>query len=306
MKVLPVRHSESHTGRGIILPALFLMAFVCSCANSRFATGPETSDIEALPGYRGHIQVVEYPCSEPALSKRRMVVYLPHGYNENTSRRYPVLYLLHGARGNEVTWIERGDAFHTLDSLSLEGRVKDFIVVMPNLNNYCSDKEYRNGHPVNALRAFWMIDGETEVHFMYDVVSRVDSLYRTIPEKSARAIAGMSTGGLQALYLSANNPDTFDYIGLFSPYTRDFIFGLRHPEFYGGLYRKLGVQFRDPPKYYCMMIGTSDIFYPEMKSFDRSLTRRGYGHDFVVTSGGHKWINWRKYLIGFYQKAFQD
>ena len=147
---------------------------------------------------------------------------------------------------------------------------------------------------------------KAEVYFMDDIVARVDSLYRTIPEKSSRAIAGMSTGGLQALYMAANYPDSFDYIGLFSPYTRDSIFGLRHPEFYGGLYRKLKVQFREPPRYFGLMIGRKDIFYPEMKSFDRSLSKRGYGHELIVTSGGHKWTNWRKYLIDFYQKTFKD
>ena len=290
----------------LFIPVLVLISLACSCANIRYAMGPESSDIESLPGYRGKIQVVEYPCSEPALTKRRMVVYLPEDYDKNATRRYPVLYLIHGARGNEVTWIERGDAFHTLDSLRLAGKAGDFILVMPNLNNYHSDREYRNGHPVNPVRAFWLIDGEAEVYFMDDIVARVDSLYRTIPEKSSRAIAGMSTGGLQALYMAANHPDSFDYIGLFSPYTRDSIFGLRHPEFYGGLYRKLKVQFQESPRYYGLMIGRKDIFYPEMKSFDRSLTKRGYGHEFIVTSGGHKWTNWRKYLIDFYQKTFKD
>ena len=288
------------------IPVLALLLVIYSCSNARYAMGPETSDIESLPGYRGKVQAVEYPSSEPALTKRRMVVYLPEGYDENPDKRYPVLYLLHGARGNEVTWIERGDAFMTLDSLRLKGAARDFILVLPNLNNYYSDKEYRNGHPVNAVRAFWLIDGETEVYFMNDVVERVDSMFRTIPEKSSRAIAGMSTGALQALYMAANNPDSFDYVGLFSPYTRDSIFGLRHPEFYGGLYRKLRIQFQKPPQYFGIMIGTSDIFYMENKSFDRSLTRKGYGHEFIVTDGGHKWTNWRKYLIGFYQTVFKD
>ena len=74
----------------------------------------------------------------------------------------------------------------------------------------------------------------------------------------------------------------------------------------GGLYRKLRIQFQKPPQYFGMMIGTSDIFYMENKSFDRSLTRKGYGHEFIVTDGGHKWTNWRKYLIGFYQTVFKD
>ena len=90
----------------LFIPVLVLISLACSCANIRYAMGPESSDIETLPGYRGNIQVVEYPCSEPALTKRRMVVYLPEDYDKNATRRYPVLYLIHGARGNEVTWID--------------------------------------------------------------------------------------------------------------------------------------------------------------------------------------------------------
>lgn len=299
------RPSNPTTLKSRGLPALALILILCACANARYASGPDTTDIESLPGYRGIIEAVEYPCSEPTLTKRRMTVYLPPDYYENPTRRYPVMYVIHGARGNEVTWIEKGDAFLTLDSLSLAGAVQDFILVLPNLNNYFSDKEYRNGHPVNAVRAFWIVDGDTEVHFMDDVVARVDSLYRTIPEKSSRAIAGMSTGGLQALYLSANSPDSFGYIGLFSPYTRDTFFGLKHPEFYGGLNRKLRVQFQDPPEYYGMMIGKRDIFYIEVSSFDRRLTKLGYPHEFTATPGGHKWNNWRSYLVSFYQTAFK-
>ncbi len=289
--------------RHLLIPLLLVLA---SCANARYAMGPESSDIESLPNYRGTIRTVTYPSSEEHLKERRMVVYLPESYRKEPERRYPVMYLLHGARGNEITWVERGDAFMILDSLSLAGAMEDFILVMPNVNNYFSEKDYKNGHAVNAVRAFWVVDGEVETYFMRDVVGTVDSLFRTIPEKSARAIAGMSTGGLQAIYLSANNPDSFDYIGLFSPYAYDTFFGLAHPEFYGGLGRKMRRQFEDVPDYYGIMIGDADIFYPHMKCFDRMMTRKGYRHDFVVKPGGHEWYNWRKFLIIFSEKVFKS
>ncbi len=276
-----------------------------SCANARYAMGPETSDIEALPGYEGTIKAITYKSSEPRVSFRRFVAYLPKGYGNVPGKRYPVMYLLHGARGNEVTWIERGDALITLDSLRAEGAAEDFILILANVNNYFSDKEYRNGHAINAVRAFWLVDGETETHFMEDLVHTVDSVLLTIPEKESRAIAGMSTGGMQAAFLSANHPGSFGYVGLFSGYKYNTVFGLRHPEFYCGINRKMKAQFADPPKYYGLMIGDTDIFYPHNRMFDRDMTRKNYAHEMLVTPGGHEWYNWRKFLIHFYGKVFK-
>ena len=181
-----------------ILPYIMLLALACSCATARYAAGPKTDEILAISGYDGIIEAVTYPCSEPDLTERRMVVYLPASYYEDTLRRYPVMYLLHGARGNEITWHEYGDAFHRLDSLRRLGLAGDFILVQPNLNNYRDDRDYKDGRPVPAVRAFWLLDGEAETYFHKDILERVDSLYRTVPGKEGRAIAGMSSGALQA------------------------------------------------------------------------------------------------------------
>lgn len=285
-----------------ILTSLMALA---SCANSRYASGPDTEDIEALPGYRGTIQALSYQSSEKNLDERRLTIYLPPGYFKEPQRRYPVMYLLHGARGNEVTWIERGDCLKTLDSLYAGGAVDEFILVLPNSNNYFGRKDYKNGRAVNAVRAFWTVDGDAESFFMKDVVAAVDGRYRTIPDKNGRAIAGMSTGALQAMYISANWPDSFAYVGLFSPYAYDELAEMRNPQFYEALTCKMRTQFSNPPSFYGLYIGNKDIFYPHMMLFDRSLTRRGYKHELVVTPGGHEWYNWRKYLIMFYQEAFR-
>lgn len=267
--------------------------------------GPASADIEAIPGYEGTVRAVYYKSSEPDLDHRRMTVYLPKGYNDNPAKRYPVMYVLHGARGNEVTWIERGECLITLDSLRAAGAARDFILVLTNENNYFGKKDYKDGHAVNAVRAFWTVDGETESFFIKDIVATVDSMFRTVPRKEARAIAGMSTGALQALYISANNPDEFDYIGLFSPYAYDLCAQLRYPSFYTALGRKMRQQFEEAPAYFGIMIGKTDFFYPHMLLFDRSLTNRGFKHEFVVTSGGHEWYNWRRYLIHFYERSFK-
>lgn len=278
--------------------------FTVSCAAGRYASGPYGSEIKSIRSCDGTVEVVNYPSSEPALTEKRMVVYLPPDYYTDTLRNYPVLYLLHGARGNEVTWFERGDAFRKLDSLRRADQAEDFILVLPNTNNYYNDKDYMYGRPLPAMRAFWLVSGETERYFIHDVVDRVDSLYRTIDDRSARAIVGMSSGGLQALHLSANS-GLFDYVGLFSSYAKPTFAALGHGDVYGPLWPKLEEQFADPPEKYSIYIGRNDFFLLHMKQFDRKLDRKGYEHDFTVSEGGHAWYNWSSYLTDFYKNVFK-
>ena len=285
---------------------MLLSAILCSCATGRYGRGPENRDIERLGvGRAGLLEVVDYPSSEPQLTGRRMVVYLPADYYRDSLRRYPVLYLLHGARGNEKTWIDSADVFHRLDSLRQDGLAKDFILVMPNMNRYYGDRDYNNGHCLPALRAFWLQDGEPERYFMRDVVAFTDRRYRTVASKAGRAVAGMSNGALQALYLSANHPDCFDFIGLFSPYTYATFAAKYHRDVYGGLAWKLAEQFSDPPKYYGIYIGKTDFFYPHILLYDKKLTRKGYPHRLVLAEGGHEWYNWIDFYTDFCQQVFR-
>ena len=205
-----------------------------------------------------------------------------------------------------MTWMEKGDAIRSLDSLRHEGKASEFILVLTNMNNYFGDKDYRNGHAVNAVRAFWTVDGEVERHFVDDVVNRVDSLFRTRTDRSGRAIAGMSNGALQALYLSATYPGLFGYVGLFSPYTYPSMAAIGHPDIYAHLWKKLSLQFNPPPEKYAIYIGKTDFFYPHISLYDARLTRKGYPHTFTPTSGGHDWYNWKNYLADFYTIIFRE
>ena len=284
---------------------LLLLVATCSCSAARYAMGPDSREIESIPGCRGTIQAVDYPSSEKDLDHRRMVVYLPEDYASDTLRHYPVFYLLHGARGNEKTWIDSALVLHCIDSLRAQGKERDFILVLPNMNNYFGDKDYKKGHCLPAMRAFWLLDGEAERHFMHDVVERVDSLYRTVPAKSGRALAGMSSGALQSIHISATYPEAFGYVGLFSPYAYPTFAALGHLDVYGGLWKKLAVQFADPPSLYGIYIGKTDIFYPHIRIFESNLTQKGYPHQFTVAEGGHEWYNWIDFFTDFCEKVFK-
>lgn len=157
--------------------------------------------------------------------RRRMSIYLPPAYNDSTDLRYPVLYLFHGTGGDENAWQECGRVLQILDNMIARGEVSPMIVVMPNCNTnldsapgYSPTRDARQATELANGNASSMF-GRFEATFVTDIVNFVDSVYRTIPDKAHRAIAGLSLGGMQTIYIAANNPDLCDYIGLFSAQT---------------------------------------------------------------------------------------
>lgn len=286
----------------------FLMAAIltaASCTTARFAANIDFHKIDDAYGYEGILEERFHDCSVPGPSKRRMYVYLPADYYESDFR-YPVLYLLHGARGNETSWIIKGHILQHADSLMKDGKMEKTIIVFPNTNQHKSDKDYGKSREKGAVEALFEVAGDVESAFMSDVVQTIDSIYRTIPEKSGRAIGGLSIGALQSIHISANHPDCFDYVGLFSPMIRP---ALNHGV-YSAFYRKLKMkqrrQFADPPQLYWIMIGKKDFFYPRAKQYCRYLYRNGYQFEFLSSAGGHDWPNWVSYCNLFMKRLWKQ
>ncbi len=106
-------------------------------------------------------------------------IYLPNGY-QGGRQHYPVLYLLHGAGGDERSWSERGHIREKADRLIASGAIPPAIIVMP-------------GCP-----ACWWVDGakeKAETAFWSDLVPFIDMRYRTIETRGGRLVAGLSAGG---------------------------------------------------------------------------------------------------------------
>lgn len=172
-------------------------------------------------GEKGVLKYVWYPSKLNGMSKRRMAVYLPYGYT-SSSHKYPVLYLLHGSGGDETSWADCGRLTQIMDNLIAQGLCRPMIVVMPNGNVDLaaapgSDPDNPDVKPSGKNTNSML--GKFEKSFVPEIVTYIDKNYRTIPDKHHRAIAGLSLGGLHTLYTSLNNPETFDYVGLFSAQT---------------------------------------------------------------------------------------
>lgn len=276
-----------------------------SCTSNKYAVNTQYPQLDSTITYQGLLEERFYDCSIGGPKQRRMMVYLPSDYY-NSSKAYPVFYLLHGARGNELSWIIKGDLLHNIDSLSSSGLIKDMIVALPNVNQYNDEEDFGKSRIKGAVESLFEVDGSSETPFVNDVVGFVDSVYRTIPQKDCRAIAGLSIGAMQSMYISANAPDTFGYVGLFSSMRRPVFRIGEYSSFYKDLKEKHKAQFRNPPQLYSIMIGKCDIFYLQMKSFASYLDCNGYSHELNIVSGGHDWYNWINFANIFMQKLWRN
>lgn len=116
--------------------SLLGMAFAAvSCGVHKYAANSQYPVVDSSVRYEGILEECMHDCSVKGPRQRRMYVYLPRDYYESNDR-FPVLYLLHGARGNELSWIHKGNILHNLDSLTSSSKMKETIVVFPNVNQY--------------------------------------------------------------------------------------------------------------------------------------------------------------------------
>ena len=250
----------------------------------------------------GKVEAVWY--DSPTLNaKRRMMIYLPPGY-EQGRQKYPVFYLLHGTGGDETVWLEQGHAAQVLDNLIAEGKAEPMIVVMPNGHTDTPAAPgmgpNNNEQPTFAHKQ-WM-EGTFEQSFN-DIVNWVDNNYRTRASKRYRAIAGLSMGGYHTLYISANQPDDFAYVGLFSAAIGRMDQG--KSKIYDDLEAKLTTQFKQRPRLYWIGIGKDDFLYKDNAEFRKLLDKNRLRYTYHESGAGHEWANWRDYLVIFTQLLFK-
>ena len=251
---------------------------------------PLPYDLQDVPHGSLH---VHYYSSKTGGSGRRLVVYTPPGYEGDSKRDYPVLYLLHGSGDNEATWSEVGRANLILDNLIADQKAAPMLVVMP------------NGHPVPwSARRRGLRSGNTEA-FCDDLLSAaiplVEARYRTARDRRRRAIAGLSMGGGQALHCGTGNLDYFSTIGAYSaaapdPATDSTARGfLADPALAN---RKLNLLW--------IAVGRDDFLLERNEQFRAALESAGVEHTYKLTPGGHSWPVWRNYLAEFAALLFRE
>lgn len=235
---------------------------------------------------------------------RRLSIYTPAGYNPKSGARYPVLYVLHGVGGDENAWLEQGRAAQVLDNLIALGKAKPMIVVFTNgnISQEAAPGENSTGYTRPTMQLPKTMEGTFESSFN-EIVSFIDSNYRTIAKKESRAICGLSMGGFHTLHITLNNPDMFNYSGMFSA----AVYSNRQQEcpLYDNVEQKLATYFSKKPALLWIGCGKTDFLYNANLEFMAQMDAKGYPYEYMETEGGHIWRNWRIYLTEFVPKLFK-
>jgi len=215
------------------------------------------------------------------------LVLLPHDYG--SSRRFPVLYLLHGLYGDYKNWDTRTGVENYAKAVS-------FLIVMPDAD----DSWYTNSATVPR--------DKFEDYVAKDLISEIDAKYRTIPERRARAIAGLSMGGYGAVKLALKYSDLFAFAGSLSGAFNAVqnLDDLR-PEFRAKLLEVFGnATNRVRPQndvflllktahdypYFYVACGTEDFFLATNRALAAQLSSQKVPYEYHETAGGHTWEYW--------------
>jgi enterochelin esterase family protein len=211
---------------------------------------------------------------------RRLTIYVPPGYDRSAGRRYPVLYLFHGANADETAWTRFGRVNLILDNLIADGRARPFLVAMP----------FGYGVSPTAPAAQGQNTAKFSQDLLDDVIPYVEAQYRTQADRDHRAIAGLSMGGGQSLSIGLNHLERFTYIAGFSP-----ALGGNVASAYSAFAAKPDAANRQL-KLLWIGCGTSDSLFTSVREFSTFLNQHQITHRFRESDGAHTWIVWRRYL----------
>jgi len=271
-----------------------------------FGTGKPTSGIEIPAAGLDFYDIKDVPHGEVRSrwyqskvtgQPRHILVYTPPGYDADSTRRYPVLYLQHGGGEDETGWTRQGHANFILDNLIAAGKAQPMIVVME--RGYAA----RPGEtPEPGRRGD---GGAFEAVVLEDLVPLIDATYRTQADPAHRALAGLSMGGGQALQIGLTHLDVFSTVASFS--------GAREADpktAFNGV-------FADPSAFdqKCQLlylhsgdVGLDARIHPSAHKLCEAL--QGSGIKNVVFEDapglGHEWQTWRLALHDFGPRLFQQ
>lgn len=230
------------------------------------------------------------------------IVILPNNYNSQDSKKYPVVYLLHGHGGNQ----------------------KSFLNIKPNLPELATQKEVIFVCPDGKVSWYWdsPIDPKTqyETYVSKELINYIDSHYRTIADKTGRALTGFSMGGHGALWLAITHPEIFGVVGSMSggvdirPFPKNW-----------NMLNSLGTyaqnktvwdnhtiatqveKLRKMSPHIIIDCGQDDFFFKVNESLHKELSDNRIGHTYISSPGEHNNVYWNKvfdWQLAFFSEFF--
>jgi len=261
----------------------------------------------------GRVQQVLFPSKlTNSISARPAYVYTPPDYDQETTQRYPVLYLQHGWGENEYAWWNQGRANLIMDNLIAEGKCKSFLIVMTyGLTNEGPGPGARRGAGTNAPAAgggtnapargpgggrnpFTDAADAFEKVLVGELIPYIDANFRTLSDQPHRGMAGLSMGGAETKIITLKNLDKFSHIGLFS----------------GGVITPIDVEntpgFREKVKVVFASCGSREN-PGNINGNHEALAKIGLINTaYVSPDTAHEFLTWRRSLREFAPLLFQN
>lgn len=242
---------------------------------------------------------------------RHALVYTPADYDKNSKTRYPVLYLQHGAGENETGWTRQGRAQFILDNAIAAGKAKPMIVVMERGYATPETPDIRQQNIQVAFTAFEKI-------VVDESIPTIDASYRTIADRDHRALAGLSMGGMQTLFIASHHLDEFAYLATLSgPIVRNAnMERLAEISIQGPFDTKTayGGMFSDPAAFNkrvrLLWVGVGsaepEMFRTSIGGAVESLKSAGVQLVYFESDGtAHEWQTWRRSLNDLAPRLFR-
>jgi enterochelin esterase-like enzyme len=233
--------------------------------------------------------------------ERHINVYVPAEYEKNPTKKYPVLYLVHGWGEDENGWSVQGHMANIMDGLIASGKAVPMIVVMPS-GDIKTNSDVRKA------------SGDITQILVNDLMPFIDKTFRTYTDRNNRAMAGLSRGGSQTWTTVLNNMDKFAWMGGFSggglprnnpnnPNTANTPVPTFEAAF-NGAFKDIN-SFNQKMKLVYISIGTAEG--PRAKQTYDTLVSRGVKNAVYVESQGtaHEWLTWRRALNDFAPRLFK-
>jgi enterochelin esterase-like enzyme len=226
----------------------------------------------------GQVSYINYQ-SKATNSQRRARIYLPPGYS--TSKKYSVMYLLHGIGGNEDEWYNGGAPHVILDNLLAEGKIQPFILVLPNGN--------ATGAGVDGWENFTN-------DLINSLIPYIESHYSVYTDRLHRALAGLSMGGGQSFNIGLPHLELFPYIGAYSAAPNTYANSRLFPDGGNAAKRQIKLLF--------ISYGTNDNLISFGTRVHNYCDTNGIPNTYWLLQGrGHDWSVWKPSLWNFAQMA---
>lgn len=236
-------------------------------------------------------------------SSYKCVVITPDTYKKSNTRRYPVVYLLHGYSANYASWLIK------IPALKQMVDTYQCIVV-------CPDGAFSSWYFDSPIDSAWRF----ETYIGTEIPEYIDHHYQTISDRKGRAIAGFSMGGHGALWLAIRHSETFGAVGSMSggvdfrpfPKNWDIAKRLGDPGPNGSNWTNYTVinevnKLKPGGLSIIVDCGVKDFFIDVNRQLHQRLLDLGIDHDYTERPGQHNWDYWAnaiKYQMLFFNQFF--